>query len=571
MKHRPPTERGAVQPLDTYHFYTEDWDDYDQLYEAFEWEVPEQFNLADYLCDRWADRRGRVAVFGETHRGSVATYTYWQLRNDSNRLATYLHQQGIGRGDRIGVNLSQRPETLVAHLAAWKLGAASVPLSTKFGPDALEYRLDDCGAKVCLVDTMNAEAFAKVTDNLDELEEVITVGDGDHRNIGVPLVNVLPDMSREFNPVEQAPDDEALIHYTSGTTGEPKGVRHGHRVVLGHLPTFVTTFCNVELSDDHLFWTPSEWAWILLPMMILPNLFYGKPLLAYSAPRFDPETACRLLEKYGVTHYFAPPTALRMMASDGTVDQYDTSTIRVVASAGEPVGQELKEWVAEAFDAPVQEAYGQTEVDSVAGTCTALGAVREGTIGKATPGRTVRIVDPEDPPTPVESGEVGEFAVRRAGDPICFRDYLNQPEKTARKVRDGWILLGDLGSEDEDGYFTFHGRMDDVIISSGYRIGPSEIEDTLATHSAVADAGVIGIPDEERGEVPKAFVVLRDDVEPSAVLVQDLQQYVKERLAVYEYPREIEFIDELPMTVTDKLRRTDLREREGSSGEQREP
>jgi acetyl-CoA synthetase len=562
MERRPPPD-GAVQPLDAYHFYTEDWNDYDQLYEAFEWEIPERFNLADYLCDRWADRRGRVAVFGETHRGSVATYTYWKLRNDSNRLATYLRQQGIGRGDRIGINLSQRPETLVAHIAAWKLGAASVPLSTKFGPDALAYRLDDCGAKACLVDTMNVEAFSEAHEELNDLDEVITVGDGDHQGIGVPFPDVLSGVSRTFDPVEQTPDDEALIHYTSGTTGAPKGVRHGHQVVLGHLPTFVTTFCNMELSDDHLFWTPSEWAWILLPMMILPNLFYGKPLLAYSAPRFEPATAYRLLETYGVTNYFAPPTALRMMASEGTADRYDTSAIRVVASAGEPVGQELKEWSVEAFDAPVQEAYGQTEVDSVAGTCTALGAVREGAIGKATPGRTVRIVDPEDPPTPIVPGEVGEFAVRRAGDPICFLDYLNQPEKTDRKVREGWILLGDLGSEDEDGYFTFHGRMDDVIISSGYRIGPSEIEDTLATHPSVADAGVIGIPDEEHGEVPKAFVVLQGDIDPSETLVRELQQYVKERLAVYEYPREIEFIDELPMTVTDKLRRADLREREG--------
>jgi acetyl-CoA synthetase len=563
MERRPPAERGAVQPLDAYHFYTEDWDDYDQLCDAFEWVVPERFNLAEYLCDRWAARRGRVAVFGETHRGPETTYTYWQLRNDSNRLANVLRRQGISQGDRIGINLSQRPETLVAHTAAWKLGAASVPLSTKFGPDALAYRLDDCGAKACLVDTMNAEAFSEAHEELNDLDEVFTVGGGDPRGLGTPLPEVLSGASRTFDPVQQAPGDEALIHYTSGTTGEPKGVRHGHQVVLGHLPTFVTTFCNMELSDDHLFWTPSEWAWILLPMMILPNLFYGKPLLAYSAPRFDPETAYRLLEEYGVTNYFAPPTALRMMASEGTADQYDTSAIRVVASAGEPVGQELKEWVAETFDAPVQEAYGQTEVDSVVGTCTALGAIREGTIGKATPGRTVRIVDPEDPPTSVESGEVGEFAVRRADDPICFLDYLNQPEKTAGKVRDGWILLGDLGSEDEDGYFTFHGRMDDVIISSGYRIGPSEIEDTLATHAAVADAGVIGIPDEERGEVPKAFVVLQGDVDPSADLVRELQQYVKGRLAVYEYPREIEFIDELPITVTDKLRRADLRDREG--------
>lgn len=563
MKRQESGDGVSVPRLDSYHFYDSDWEDYDQLYDRFEWDVPEQFNLADYLCDRWADRRGRVAVFAETAKGTERVYTYWQLRNASNRLANFLARQGIERGDRIGVNLSQRPEALITHLAAWKLGAVSVPLSTNFGPNALEYRLNDCEAKVCVVDVMNVDSFRDAYDDLDSLTRVLTVGDRDREAEWMSFEDALSSASRTFENAQTAAEDEALIHYTSGTTGEPKGVRHGHQVILGHLPTFVTSFCNMEMKENHLFWTPSEWAWILLPMMILPNLFYGKPLLAYSAEEFDPRKSYQLLEDHGVTNFFAPPTALRMMSDVSDYEQYDTSQIRVVASAGEPVGQALKKWVAESFDAPLQEAYGQTEVNSVASTCTALSTVREGMIGKATPGRDVRIIDPENPPEPAETGDVGEFAVRREGDPICFLDYLNQPEKTARKIQDGWILLGDLGSEDADGYFSFHGRMDDIIISAGYRISPSEIEDELASHDAVADVSVIGIPDDERGEVPKAFVVLRDGSDPSERLIDELKQYVKKRLAMYEYPREIEFTDELPKTVTDKIRREDLREREG--------
>lgn len=565
MTHQETGKKNPVPALDAYHFYDREWEDYRQLCEHFEWEIPDQFNMADYLCDRWAHKRGRVAIFAETVDGTEQVYTYRQLRNDANKLANFLVQQGLEPGDHIGVNLSQRPEAILTHLAAWKLGAVSVPLSTKFGPEALEYRLNDCDAKACIVDTMNVDSFTDAYENLDGLTQVITAGENIH-DVGTPFETAISNTSRSFENIQRAPDDRALVHYTSGTTGNPKGVRHGHQVVLGHLPSFVTSFCNMEMSDDHLFWTPAEWAWILLPMMILPNLFYGKPFLAYSTAEFDAEKAYQLIEKYEVTNYFAPPTALRMMAAESGTEQYDLSSLRVVTSAGEPVGQVLKDGMAEEFGTSIQEVYGQTEVDSVAGSCTALGVNREGTIGKATPGRDVRIVDRTNPPEPLENGEVGEFAVRRSGDPICFLGYLNQPEMTARKIKDDWILLGDLGSEDADGYFSFHGRMDDIIISSGYRIGPSEVEDELTNHEAVADAGVIGIPDEERGEVPKAFVVLASGYEPSDELVRELKRDVKQRLAMYEYPREIEFIDELPKTVTDKIRREDLRKYEGLTG-----
>jgi acetyl-CoA synthetase len=366
MTQQDADKKESVPTLDAYHFYDDEWESYDQLCEHFEWEIPDQFNMADYLCDRWAHKRGRVAIFAETVHGSEQVYTYRQLRNTSNQLANYLVQQGLEPGDHIGVNLSQRPEAIITHLAAWKLGAVSVPLSTKFGPEALEYRLNDCEAKACIVDTINVDSFADAYEDLDELTQVITAGEGNHR-VGTPFDTAISNASRSFENRQKSPDDRALVHYTSGTTGDPKGVCHGHQVVLGHLPSFVTSFCNMELLDDHLFWTPAEWAWILLPMMILPNLFYGKPFLAYSAEEFDAEEAYRLIQKYEVTNYFAPPTALRMMAAEPETGGYDLSSIRVVTSAGEPVGQVLKNKMTEEFGTQVQEVYGQTEVDSVVG------------------------------------------------------------------------------------------------------------------------------------------------------------------------------------------------------------
>jgi acetyl-CoA synthetase len=552
------------QRLDAYHFYEEDWDTYEQLRDAFEWDVPDRFNMARYLCDRWADDESRVALHAEDARGAEKTYTFSQMQNVANRLANYLRARGVERGDRVGVNLPQRPETVFAHLAVWKLGATSVPLSTLFGPDAVEYRLDDCDAVAAIVDESNIENVRAARASLSSLDTTLTVGDVTPADATgeEAFWDAIDDHSREFATVETDAGDDAMLIYTSGTTGDPKGVRHVHRFLLGHLPLFVTTNGNMELREGDVFWTPAEWAWIAsLFDVVMPALYYGKPVVAYNGGEFDPETAFRIIERYGVSNFFAPPTALRMMMQVEDTDRFDVGTLRTIASGGESLGQSIVDWAGETFgETAVHEGYGQTEANVLIGDCTALTEFREGYIGRPGPGHEVAIVDPETAEPTVEAGETGEIAVRYEDNPVCFVEYWNEPEKTAAKVQNGWLLTEDLGQMDEDGYVAFVGRKDDVIISAGYRIGPEEVEDSVAGHDAVADAAVIGVPDDERGEVPKAFVVLTGDTGPSDDLRESIRQHVRDRLAKYEYPREIEFVEELPKTATGKVRRASLRE-----------
>ncbi|MFB6069620.1 MAG: acyl-CoA synthetase [Halanaeroarchaeum sp.] len=550
-----------IDRLQAYHFYEEDWESYDALMEAFEWEVPARFNIASYVSTRWADDRpDAVAVYAEDE-GGRETYTFAELDAVTDRLAAYFEHVGVEPGDRVGVNAPQRPETLFTHIAAWKAGAVSVPLSTLFGPDALAYRLDDSDARLAVVDESNVENLREVRDGLSALETVLTVGEVIDRPDETDFWTALEGHGEGYDAVETDAEDDAIIVYTSGTTGDPKGVRHAHRVMLGHLPLFVTTFNDMAIEPEDVHWTPSEWAWIAsLFDVVFPALYYGRSVLAYNGGPFDPETAFSLIERYEVTNFFAPPTALRRMKLvEDPGERYDVSSIRVIPSGGESLGQDLVDWATATFgDVAVHEAYGQTEANLLVGDCTALTEFREGKIGRAAPGHEVAIVDVDSAEPTVAPGETGEIAVRYEDDPVCFKSYLNKPEKTAGKVQNGWLLTEDLGTMDEDGYVTFKSRKDDVIISAGYRIGPAEIEDTLASHEAVADAGVIGVPDEERGEVPKAFVVPAEGYEPGEALADELRAFVKDRLAKYEYPREFEFRESLPKTTTGKVRRSDL-------------
>jgi acetyl-CoA synthetase len=555
----------APRRLDAYHFYERDWPDYDSLVDAFEWELPERFNVARYVCERWADDPDRVAVYEETRGGTPVEHTFADLDRRATALARYLNDRGVQRGDRVGIVSPQRPATLVAYIGAWKLGAVPVPLSTLFGPEALSYRLADSGATACVLTPEAVEPFRAGREDLPALETVLTGGGASEDAPGTSLQEAIDRTPAEFQTVETTPEDDGILIYTSGTTGDPKGVRHGHRVLLGHLPQFLTVFANVELTDGDVFWTPSEWSWVAsLVQLVCPALFYGRPVVAHDG-RFDPETVLSLIARHEVTSAFLPPTALRkLMRSDVDPDAYDLGSVRVVASAGEPTTESMFEWVAETFDgAPITDAYGQTEANGLVCYCAALMEYREGTVGRPTPGHEVAVVDSETV-EPVDSGEVGEIAVRYEGDPVCFKEYWNAPDRTAAKVREGWLLTGDLGTVDADGYISFVGRKDETIISGGYRISPYEIEDTLAGHDAVSEVAVVGVPDEERGEVPKAFVVLAAGAERSVELRETLQTFVKERLAAYEYPRELAFVDGLPKTATGKIQRSVLAGRERS-------
>lgn len=548
--------------LDAYHFYEEEWGSYEELCETFEWAIPEQFNIAEYICDRHATDKGRVALFYRDQAGTEETYTFWQLRNRSNQLANYLRDAGIGRGDRVGITAPQKPATAITYLACWKLGAVVVPLSTLFGPDALGYRLDDAGAKVVVIDDASREAFEAVRSELDALQHVLTV-DVPNPVTGVDFDAALAEAARAFDPVATAPDDDGHIFYTSGTTGPPKGVRHAHRQLLGVLPSFILWCLNNDINADDVFYSSATWAWAASMYIIWAPWFYGIPVVGYSGP-FDPETDLDLLETYGVTNYFSAPTAIRQLMQIADVPEYDLDELRLIYSAAEEVTPGIIDWVAETFDdAVLGVAYGQTEALGQISECQALFTRKTGTLGKEVPGFDIGVVDPDTAEPITTPGEIGEIAMRYEGNPVYFKEFWNKPEKTADVRVDGWHLTGDLGSVDTDGFFSFVGRKDDVIISAGYRIGPEEVEDTIASHEAVADAGVIGLPDEERTEIPKAFVTLAPGNEPSTDLKAAIKTHVRENLAKYEYPREVEFIDELPTTVTGKVRRVDLREREG--------
>ncbi|UHQ96311.1 acyl-CoA synthetase [Natrinema halophilum] len=549
------------------YFFEREFRNYEHLHDEFEWEIPDQFNIAEYACDRWAADEGeRDAIYLEDADGSRATYTYKELEDAANRLANVLTERGIETGDCVGIIASQQIETIISHLATWKIGAVSVPLSTLFGPEALEYRLSDCDATACIVDEDNIDNLREVAAGLDDLSVTLTVGDVTPTDGETAFWNVVEEAAPTFETTETDAEDNALIVYTSGTTGNPKGVVHAHRYVIGALTGFSLVFCNGELHDDDIFWTPSDWAWIgSLLNPLLGGLIYGRKVLAYNGGSFDPEVAFSLMSEYQITGAFFAPTALRMMRKiDDPTEQWDLTSTRSMIVGGELVGEGILDWVQMTFggdeDIAVHNGYGLTEAQNIVAETAAFDKVREDSMGVPMPGHNVRILDPETAKPTVDRGDVGEIAIQYEGDPVCMKEYLNKPEKTSATIKNGWFLTGDLGVQDEDGYFYFHSRKDDIIISSGYKIGPEEIEDTLASHDAVVDAGVVGVPDDERGHVPKAFIVLTDKTEPSTEVKSSLKSFVKDRLAKYEYPRDIEFVDELPMTASGKIKRAKLRE-----------
>ncbi len=528
---------------------------FEELRRAFRHRIPERYNIAIDACDRHRARAGEVALYFENAAGEESRYTFGQLKELSDRFANALRALGVERGDRVGIVLPQRVEAAIAHLAVYKLGAIALPLAVLFGRDAMHYRLADCAARVVVTDGARAELIAALRDELPALERVVVCdpGPGEER-----FWALIERASASFETVATASDDPALLIYTSGTTGPPKGALNAHRCLLGNLPGFELSH-NFFPAPGDLMWTPADWAWTggLLDGL-LPALRYGVPVLGYEGGRFDPEHAFHLMAKYRVRNSFLPPTALKMMMQVPRLERFALA-LRSIMSAGEQVGVEVLRWSNEVLGVALNEMWGQTEFNYLVGNCAAIMEVRPGSMGRPYPGHDVEPIDDEG--EPVAAGEIGELA-GRLGDPVMFLGYWGKEEATRAKISGDWFRTGDLGYRDEDGYLWFMGRKDDVISSAGHRIGPGEIEDCLLAHPAVAQVAVIGKPDALRGELIKAFVVPAEGHRPSPELVAELQDWVRERRAAYEYPREIEFIDEMPMTTTGKVRRVELRERE---------
>ena len=529
---------------------------YDSVYRGFRWSVPAQFNIASACCDRWAAADPeRAALLAYRPGATLSATSFGELKRQSDRLAQALHERGVGRGDRVAILLPQSVATVIAHFATYKLAAIAVPLAALFGAEALRYRLQTSGAKAMVTD---AAGVAKLTEIRGDLAALATVLCRDGAAGFVEGLDAAMVASRAaFTPTATSSDDPAVMIFTSGTTGQPKGALHGHRVLLGHLPGMTFTHAPFPEAAARV-WTPSDWAWAGgLLNALLPSLYHGVPVVFGPFKPFEPEAAFALMAEAEVRNAFLPPTALKMMRSvSGPRRRFDLK-LRSIGSAGESLGREAYEWTRNELGVPANEFYGQTECNYVIGSADNLGVSRAGAIGKPIPGHRVGVIDATGREVAAET--LGQIAIRRP-NPVMFLGYWEQPEATAAKFVGDWMVTGDQGIRDRDGYIRFVGRDDDVITSAGYRIGPGEIEDCLIGHPAVALAAAVGKPDPLRTEIVKAFVVLKPGYAPSDALAADLKGHVRTRLSAAEYPREVAFVTEIPLTTSGKVIRRVFRD-----------
>jgi acetyl-CoA synthetase len=593
-------------------------DNYARLHGDFEWLVPEQFNIAQVCCGRWAalpDAASRVAIYAANADGASRSFSYLELQQQANRLSQVLAGLGVLAGQRVAIVMPQRFETAVAYMAVLQMGAVAMPLSMLFGPEAIEYRLQDGEAVLAICDESSIENVTAVRARCPALRSVLGVGAAAAR-AGLDYGSLLAKASPRFTPLATRADAPAVLIYTSGTTGNPKGALIPHRALIGNLTGFVCSqnwfgFNGCDNRESAaVFWSPADWAWTGgLMDALLPTLYFGRPIVGFNG-RFSPQQAMSLMQQFGVTHSFLFPTALKAMmkaypgSAGCSVRQQFGLELQAIMSAGEAVGDAVFDYCQSQLGVTVNEMFGQTEINYIVGNCAPTlfasrnalppeGAnstrggpsensapvsigwpAKPGSMGKGYPGHRVAVIDEAGQECPV--GVAGDVALNRfdvhgQSDPIFFLGYWKNEAATQEKFTGDWCRTGDLAVRDADGYLWYQGRSDDVFKSSGYRIGPGEIENCLVKHPAVANAAVVPKPDRERGAVVKAYVVLAADFVAAhdfrpgadaafeAELVAQLQAHVKEKLAPYEYPKEIEFIEALPMTTTGKVQRRVLR------------
>ena len=541
-------------------------DHYAALHAGFRWHVPADFNIAAACCARWAESTPEAtALVCERDDGSAATHSFAELQRAANRLSNALVRLGVARGDRVAIVMPQRFETAVAHIAAYQLGAIAMPLSMLFGPEALAHRLTDSDARIAIVDESGIANLLASRADCPALRTVLAVGAAAGRG-DLDWTEACARERATFAAVKSKCDDGAVLIYTSGTTGPAKGALIPHRALIGNLSGFVASQ-NWFPQDDAVFWSPADWAWTGgLMDALLPTLYFGRPIVGHQG-RFSPETAFALMQRHRVTHTFLFPTALKAMmkAVPAPRERYDLR-LRAVMSAGEAVGDAVFAWCRDALGVPVNEMFGQTEMNYIVGNSHARWPARPGSMGRPYPGHRVAVIDAEGRECP--RGTPGDVALHRldvhgAPDPVFFLGYWKNDAATSAKFTgdssSSWCRTGDMAVMDADGYLWYHGRADDVFKAAGYRIGPSEIENCLVKHAAVANAAVVPKPDAERGALVKAYVVLAPGFDGTPALVAELQRHVRGQLAPYEYPKEIEFIDALPMTTTGKVQRRVLR------------
>ncbi|WP_417260260.1 acyl-CoA synthetase [Celeribacter sp.] len=532
---------------------------YDALYENFRIDLPERYNMAaDTVLRHAGGPKGQAtALICEAADGTISRFSYDQLAEASAKVASQLKAQGIGKGDVIACYLGQGVEAALTYLAGFRLGAIIAPLSQLYGPETVLHALRDSKARLIVTDTSLWPRIAERRGELPDLQKVLISGDA-------------PDGTQPFDSWQDADpwlpcadthaEDPALLLYTSGSTGMPKGILHAHRILRGYLAS-VSLFYEMQMDDpDQVLWTASDWSWVAgIFNVMMTGWYFGQTIVASNA-RFDETGAFALMERFKVTHCFLTPTALKRMAAiKAPRKSWPKLVLRAIGTGGEPLPGAVLEWADRTLDVPINEFYGLTEVNHLIGNCRSLYPIKPGSMGRAYPGHIIEVIDEEGNPVP--DGEDGEIAARD-NDPTLFLGYWNQPDRTAAIKVGHWVRSGDFGYRDEDGYFWYRGRNDDLIKSAGYRIGPAEIEDALVRHDAVAEAAVIGSPDPDRGQIVKAFVRLSGDHVGDEKMIAALQTHVKQVLAFYKYPREIEFVEEFKQTSTGKIDRKHLREEE---------
>ncbi len=521
------------------------------------WRIPPDYNIAVDCIDRHLKLQDKPALYYEDDRGRREVYTFARIGELSRRFANALRGLGIKRGDVVALHLPQMPEAAIAHLSLYRLGAIALPISRLFGADALRYRLEHSEARAIVAEPENVAKLDSLRAELPALRHIITAGA--HAG-ALSFDELAAAASDRFTMERGSSEDPFLLMYTSGTTGKPKGVLHASRFVAG---CNGNDYCCNFLGTGDLYYSPADWAWMGGLLVGLLGIWpYGVPVLAYrSASRFDPELMLNLMERYGVTLSLQTPTVIKQLraAISHPREKFARLSLRCVVSGSEPVSPELGRWMKDELGTDFNQLFGQTEAMDFLGNCSALEEPLLGPVGKAYPGHEVAVINDEG--VALKPGEVGQLALGR-DDPAVMKGFWKDPDAMAERVVGRWFGTGDLAYMDDQGYFYYKARTDDLIKSSGYRIGPGEVEAKIIEHPAVAICAVVGVPDTRRGEAIKAFIKLRPGFEPSSGLVEQIRTDVKTRLAAHEYPHEIEFVQDLPMTLTGKIRRKELRERE---------
>ncbi|BBO74620.1 acetate--CoA ligase [Desulfosarcina widdelii] len=530
------------------------WDDFCD--ELFDWDWRKQFNIAQAVLDRNTKDPKKIALYHVKQKLDVNVFTFGDLRSLTNKFANALQSLGLKKGDRVARLLPRIPETYVSFLGTWKSGMVDVPLYTAFGPDAIAYRIQDSEAKALITDQSNLDRLTSISDLLKEIQVIVVNPESENPSETTTtdfgkLIKEADDADLE---VETTTDDLALLVYTSGTTGPPKGTTISHNAILSVLP--YAKYC-LDIHENEMFWGFADPGWVygLLSAGSAP-MALGAALVVFE-PGFDAESWYQTIAKLKITNFTAAPTAFRaIMASGKALAEKYKPRFRYLSSAGEPLNPEVIRWFESEFGTPIRDMYGISEVSMVIGNNPCFG-IKSGSCGKPIPGFTVKLKGENG--CDCKDAEIGSICVKQ-NDHFISNGYWGLEEKYRKSfVDDNWFDTGDLAYRDEDGYYFFVGRKDDVISSSGYRIGPFEVENCIIEHPAVAECAVVGKPDTLRGEIVKAFIVLNKNYTASEALKKDVIELCRDRLSKHNYPREIDFIKELPKTSSGKIQRRKLR------------